>query len=317
MQLTEVMSRSLVTVDPCASIGRARQLMTAHAIHHLPVLEGARLVGVVSDVDLRGEQDAVVSSVMSAPVVTLPPSAEVREAARLMRRRHIACVPVAADGELVGMVTSSDVLDLVAHTSVSPTGARLWLEWLAATVAGHLFAIAVVAFYNTFAELTVAPDGRIAPLALGVGAALEAGTIAIAQWFVLRRVFPSIALQSWLLACAVGGAVAWIAGMFVGGVAQEVGVLADVVATGAVVGGIVGAAEWLVLRRRMRSAGWWVVANAVAWIPGLFVMMVGERMDPTMGVLASVVTGAVVGAITGGALAKLVGRWQAGISPPA
>src|SRR5688500_13063542 len=49
-----VLSRKVVTADPCAPLARARELLAKHRMRHLPVVEHGRLVGVVSDRDLAG-----------------------------------------------------------------------------------------------------------------------------------------------------------------------------------------------------------------------------------------------------------------------
>jgi acetoin utilization protein AcuB len=52
---------------------------------------------------------------MTAPVATAAPDTTVREAANLLRGRHIGCLPIVEDGRLVGIVTVADLLDLLAR----------------------------------------------------------------------------------------------------------------------------------------------------------------------------------------------------------
>ena len=74
---------------------------------------------------------------------------------------------------------------------------------------------------------------------------------------------------------------------------------------GAWVGGVLGLAQWLVLRKHIRRAGWWVFANALAWALGLLVAFVGttlmkfDRFDLATA-LAGAATGLTVGAVVGG-----------------
>jgi CBS domain-containing protein len=52
--LSEVMSKDLITIDPGASLREAARIMTEKWIRHLPVLEGGKLIGIVSQRDLAG-----------------------------------------------------------------------------------------------------------------------------------------------------------------------------------------------------------------------------------------------------------------------
>jgi CBS domain-containing protein len=113
MAIERWMKRTVVTVQPADSAMHAR-LLEEHRINQLPVVVDDRLVGIVTDRDLRdvfpslaerlapGRGLAVdpssvpVADVMSANVLSLPPSATVAEAARLMRRERIGAIPVDA-----------------------------------------------------------------------------------------------------------------------------------------------------------------------------------------------------------------------------
>jgi acetoin utilization protein AcuB len=120
-----------VTVKPRDSVLAARHLMEEHRFNQLPVVVDGRLVGVVTDRDLRDAFPSVldvlrrrrghasgadpaaiaVEDVMSRNVLSLDPDGLVVDAARLMRRERIGAVPVVDHGRLVGILTRSDVLD--------------------------------------------------------------------------------------------------------------------------------------------------------------------------------------------------------------
>ena len=106
------MSSKLVTVAPRRSLADARALLAKHGIRQLPVLDGHRLVGIVTDRDLRGAsaRATVVGDVMTAKPFTVAPDTPVDEAARLLRMRKINAVPVVDKRTLVGIVTATDVL---------------------------------------------------------------------------------------------------------------------------------------------------------------------------------------------------------------
>jgi acetoin utilization protein AcuB len=99
--------------------------MQRNGIHHLVVCRGKDVVGVISTSDLprRGAESRTVGTVtdaMSASVVTASPKTTLREAANLMRGNRIGCLPVVEAGKVVGIVTTSDLLDLVGRGAERP-----------------------------------------------------------------------------------------------------------------------------------------------------------------------------------------------------
>ena len=118
MRVQEVMTEKVRTVPVDTPAERAWSLMKTDGIHHLVVTEGRRIVGVLSNRDggrrSAGARDPVtVQELMTKPVVTIAPDATIRQAANVMRGRTIGCLPVTRAGRLVGIVTTSDLLDAV------------------------------------------------------------------------------------------------------------------------------------------------------------------------------------------------------------
>jgi CBS-domain-containing membrane protein len=123
MRLKDVMSRQVQTIGAQESLERARALMRRRRIHHLVVVEGRSVIGVVTDDVLqRGEAEGIgrVEDVMFRNVVTGTPDLTVREAANLMRGRAVGAVPVLDKRRLVGIVTVSDLLDLLGKGAERP-----------------------------------------------------------------------------------------------------------------------------------------------------------------------------------------------------
>ena len=137
------MRHPVVTVKPHDSIRRAREVMEERRVNQLPVVVDGRLVGIVTDRDLRDAFPSVfdgprrrarrwpsvtdpetitVQDVMTANVLTLGPEASVADAARIMRRERIGAVPIMIGHRLVGIMTRSDVLD--AFVSLAEERAR-------------------------------------------------------------------------------------------------------------------------------------------------------------------------------------------------
>lgn len=111
------MTREVVTVSPDATVVAALDLIRSHDIRHLPVLDGARLAGIVTDRDLRLALDsdgrparASVADMMTRSLVVVAPDAPIETAAALLSGHRIGCLPVTEDEELVGIITESDVL---------------------------------------------------------------------------------------------------------------------------------------------------------------------------------------------------------------
>ncbi len=107
------MSKKVITVDPDQSPGEARKLLQRHRIRQLPVLRKQRLVGIITDRDLRSAPATTetVAEVMTTKPAVISPDASVDEAARLLRTRKFGALPVIDGAKLVGILTASDVLD--------------------------------------------------------------------------------------------------------------------------------------------------------------------------------------------------------------
>lgn len=121
LSVRDVMSTDLVTVSPAESARRAWETMRDRRIRHLPVLEGERLVGILSDRDLRavllspGLSGATVSELMSEPPTTIRPEAPVEDAASLLVVKKIGCLPVVENDRLIGIVTETDLLAVLVE----------------------------------------------------------------------------------------------------------------------------------------------------------------------------------------------------------
>lgn len=155
---------------------------------------------------------------------------------------------------------------------------KLWLWWTVATAAASIpfyFLPTLPAARDLFPREAWGLD-FLYLAAMGAGSVAVAG---VAQWLVLRQYFQKA--WTWILACTVGGAIGMIAswavmwtvvllalaiataGFYGGGVGWAAVPLLVVCGGtyGAASGAVVGIAQWLVLRRQVRRAGWWVVAS--------------------------------------------------------
>ena len=123
------MSRDIKTIAPSAGTGAARDAMRTNRIRHLVVVDGRTIAGIISDRDLGGRAAAVgkasegttVADLMTTSVVTAKPEATVRQAANLLRGHLIGCLIVEEAGKPIGIVTTTDLLDLLGRGAERPT----------------------------------------------------------------------------------------------------------------------------------------------------------------------------------------------------
>jgi acetoin utilization protein AcuB len=121
MHIHEIMTRKPRVIGVDDSLLIARDLMLWTGVAHLPVLDGGKLAGVLTDRDLaawiwkhpdraRGLHLEPVSVAMKSTVHSCAPGDEVGEVAGRMASFHLSCMPVVERGDLVGLVTTTDVL---------------------------------------------------------------------------------------------------------------------------------------------------------------------------------------------------------------
>jgi acetoin utilization protein AcuB len=121
LAVREVMATHPITVRPHETARHAYQLMRDNRFRHLPVVEDGRLVGILSDRDLRpvllspGLARARVRELMSEDLTTVGPDTPIEEAASLLVVKKIGCLPVVAQGQLVGIVTETDLLAVLVE----------------------------------------------------------------------------------------------------------------------------------------------------------------------------------------------------------
>jgi len=137
MRIQDVMTTNVRTVSPTTNAGSAWELMRSKGIHHLVVTRDDKVVGMLSDRDAGGSRGAavrdgrMVAELMSGRVVTVEPETTIRRAANLMRGRSIGSLVVAKQGRPVGIVTVTDLLDLLGRGAQrpAPVGGRATLRY--------------------------------------------------------------------------------------------------------------------------------------------------------------------------------------------
>ncbi|HEV8658383.1 MAG TPA: CBS domain-containing protein [Thermoanaerobaculia bacterium] len=125
MRVREIMKKKVYTVAPSESVVAVVNRFRANRIHHLVVANGSKVIGLVShhDIHRAAEENpdrTHVSDVMTEDVVTIDADATVREAANKMRGNTIGCLPVTENKKLVGIITRSDLVDLIGRGALIP-----------------------------------------------------------------------------------------------------------------------------------------------------------------------------------------------------
>jgi len=119
MRIREIMKTRVETISASDSAETARTRMASRRIRHLVVTAGREVLGVISERDLDRlgtyRQIETVGENMTAPAVTVAPETTLRQAANLLRGRTIGCLPVLEDGKLAGIVTTTDLLELLGR----------------------------------------------------------------------------------------------------------------------------------------------------------------------------------------------------------
>ena len=117
MQVKDLMSSHLITVDREETVAAAARLLSRHNVGALPVTGGGRLVGMLTDRDIAVRCVAAnfdpnltrVRAVMSAGPVTIPAEESGLKAAKTMGKHQVRRLPVTRNGRLVGMLSQADL----------------------------------------------------------------------------------------------------------------------------------------------------------------------------------------------------------------
>lgn len=134
MKVRDLMTATPITTGPDTPVIEARQLMLGKRIRHLLITDGPKLAGIVTDRDIRLNLPSpatslsvwevnyllarlTVGSVMTKALVTVSPERDCRDAAVLMLDHRIGALPVVDGGQLVGIITETDLLRAFVKTA--------------------------------------------------------------------------------------------------------------------------------------------------------------------------------------------------------
>ena len=134
MFVADWMTRQVITADPQESVLHAMHVMRDRGIKHLPVVKDGKLVGVISDRDIKAYcpskataldvyeinyllSKASVREAMGARLLTIAPDAPVEDAALMMLDENVGCLPVVAGETLAGIISDRDIFRALVDIS--------------------------------------------------------------------------------------------------------------------------------------------------------------------------------------------------------
>ena len=146
MFVQQFMTSQVITVPPAETLLNAMNLMKTKRINRLPVISGGKLIGIVTDGDLRAASPSPVTSlskfemnellskvtikdVAVKKVVTCSPDTLIEDAALIMRENKIGALPVIENDKLIGIITQNNILDAFLDImGVRSPGKRIVIE---------------------------------------------------------------------------------------------------------------------------------------------------------------------------------------------
>ena len=127
MHVGVMMQKQVITATPDMALADVQRLMRDNHIRHVPVVSGKRLVGIITDRDVREASPSPATTLtrgeiayqmattsikqcMTKDVVWIEPDVDLIQATRLLLQRKCGCLPVVDNGTLVGIITEMDCL---------------------------------------------------------------------------------------------------------------------------------------------------------------------------------------------------------------
>lgn len=132
MLVRDFMTTDLTTLQEDETLLDAALIFARSTLRHIPIVRNNKLVGIVTERDLKHYAPSILSGIpaeqynqlmettplskiMTRDLVTIRPERSLFDAAQTLYDRRIGCLPVVADGELKGIITTTDMLKLLVH----------------------------------------------------------------------------------------------------------------------------------------------------------------------------------------------------------
>ncbi len=116
-QVRDLMTQSPTTCEPSTTVVEAARVMASEDVGPVPIVDGGRLVGIVTDRDIvvrvvaegQDPSSATIGEIASSDLVTVQPDTDLQEAERLMADNQVRRLPVVEGDRLVGIVAQADI----------------------------------------------------------------------------------------------------------------------------------------------------------------------------------------------------------------
>lgn len=126
MKTKEIMTKAPACCSPDTKLDAVAKLMLEHDCGEIPICDGTKLVGVITDRDIavrgfaagKNPLDTPVSSIMSGQPFTVDENSEIEAALELMENHQLRRVPVTREGKVVGIVSQADLVSILPSTKV-------------------------------------------------------------------------------------------------------------------------------------------------------------------------------------------------------
>lgn len=131
MKVKKFMTADPVVIDQSQPIHEAKRLLEEHRFRHLPIVDDGKVVGILSDRDIirtlaisesvmsfcgiDTRDEVYIRDIMADQVIYLTPEDHLKDAARIMEKHKIGCLPVVENGSLVGIITATDILKVFSE----------------------------------------------------------------------------------------------------------------------------------------------------------------------------------------------------------
>ncbi len=117
MKVKDIMTKTVVFVNPTSTVADAARLMQQHNVGSIPVCDQNGVVGIITDRDIvvrnvavgNNPQSTAVKDVMTSHVVTANPEMDIKDASELMSKQQVRRLPVVDNNTLVGIVALGDI----------------------------------------------------------------------------------------------------------------------------------------------------------------------------------------------------------------
>jgi len=120
--LSSIMTKHVISAGPDDKLSVARDIFTKNRVHHLPIVHGTKLLGILTTYDMfklvysgTDYDHVIIKNVMTKHVATLEPQDKIGSAAELFLENLFHAVPIVKDDELQGIVTSFDIIKYTFH----------------------------------------------------------------------------------------------------------------------------------------------------------------------------------------------------------